>query len=64
MLLESSARGRLLGGDFGDGGACGGFVDDRLVRGERRDQDLEREVVHRSGEPAAGLVDQGRSRRR
>jgi hypothetical protein len=44
--------------DLGDGGACGGFVDDGLIRGERGDEGLDGEVVDRSGVAAAGLVDQ------
>ena len=45
--------------DLGDGGSGGGFVDDGLVGGERGDEGLDGEVVHRAGQPAADLVDQG-----
>jgi hypothetical protein len=45
-------------GDFGDGGAGGGFVDDRLVVDEGGDERLEADVVDRAGVAAAGLVDQ------
>jgi hypothetical protein len=48
-----------FGGDLGDGGADGAFVDDGLVGGERGDECLEGEVVDRAGVAAAGLVDQG-----
>ena len=49
MLAVSPGCGRLFGGDFGDGGAGGGLVDDGLVRGEGRDEGLQGEVVHRPG---------------
>jgi len=35
--------------DLGAGGAGGGLVEDALVGGERRDQGLDCEVVHRAG---------------
>ena len=41
MLAVSPGFGRLFGGDFGDGGASGGLVDDGLVRCEGRDEGLE-----------------------
>src|SRR5882757_10881485 len=44
--------------DFGDRGADGGLVDEGLVGGERGDQGLQGEVVHRAGETAGGGVDQ------
>jgi hypothetical protein len=49
MLAVSPGFGRLFGGDFGDGGAGGGLVDDSLVRREGRDEGLQGEVVHRPG---------------
>ena len=39
----------LFGGDFGDGGAGGGFVDDVAAGGVRGDECLNGEVVHGSG---------------
>jgi hypothetical protein len=48
-----------FGGDFGDGGAGGGFVDDGFVGGEGCDEGLDGEVVDGAGVAAAGLVDQG-----
>ena len=39
----------LFGGDFGDGGAGGGLVDDVAVGGVGGDEGLDGEVVHGSG---------------
>src|SRR5450755_1464469 len=54
----ANGRGSLFGGDFGDGGAGGGFVDDGFVRCVGRDEGLQGEVVHGAWEASAGLVDQ------
>src|SRR4249920_3416997 len=45
--------------DLGDRGPRGGLVDDGLVGGERGHEGLDGEVVHRSRESTADLVDQG-----
>jgi hypothetical protein len=58
VVVKVARVGWSFGGDLGDGDACGGFVDDGLVGGERGDQCLEGEVVDRAGVAAAGLVDQ------
>ena len=50
--------GALFGGDFGDGGAGGGFVDDCFVGGVGRDEGLQGEVVDGAWESSAGLVDE------
>ena len=39
----------LVGGDFGDGGAGGGFVDDCFAGGECGDEGLHGEVVDGAG---------------
>ena len=44
--------------DLGDGGSCGGFVDDGFAGSEGGDEGLDGEVVDRSRDPAADLVDQ------
>src|SRR6478735_540016 len=51
-------RGGLFGGDFSDGGAGGGFVDDCFVRGVGRDEGLQGKVVHGAWQSSAGLVDE------
>ena len=56
--------GGSFGGDFGDGGAGAGFVDDGLVAGVGGDEGLDGEVVHRAGQAAGDLVDQRGRRRR
>ena len=55
----SGCRVWSFGGDFGDGGSGAGFVDDGLVGGVGGDEGLDGEVVHRSGQAAGDLVDQG-----
>src|SRR5665811_2089704 len=45
--------------DFGDGGSGRGFVDDGFAGGERGDEGLDGEVVDRSGDASADLMDQG-----
>ena len=60
-VVEQRARERWawsFGLDLGDRAAGGGLVDDRLAVGERRDQGLNGEVVHQSGQAAGDLVDQ------
>ena len=52
-----SAR-RSFGGDLGERGAGGALVADRLVARVGGDQRLRREVVHRPGQAAGGVVDQ------
>src|SRR5664280_1320904 len=56
--VRDVADGCLFGGDFGDGGASSGFVDDCFVGRVGRDEGLQAEVVHGAREAAAGLVDQ------
>ena len=48
-----------FGGDLGDRGAGGGFVDDAFVGGEGGDECGDREVVDGAGQSSGGLVDQG-----
>src|SRR6476646_3636707 len=48
----------LFGGDFGDGGAGGGFVDDCFVRCVGRDKGLQGKVVHGAWQSSAGVVDE------
>lgn len=43
--------------DLGEGCSGGGFVDDGLAGGERGDEGWDGEVVDRSRDPAAALVD-------
>jgi len=58
VVVGVALVGWLVGGDLGDGGAGGGFVDDGFVGGVGGDEGLDGEVVDRSGVAAAGLVDQ------
>ena len=46
----------LFGGDFGDGGAGGGFVDDCFVRCVGRDEGLQGRVVHGAWQSSARVV--------
>ncbi len=46
-------------GDFGDGGAGAGFVDDGFLGGVGGDEGLDGEVVHRPWQASGDLVDQG-----
>src|SRR5215212_6142216 len=45
-------------GDFGDGGAGAGFVDDRFLAGVGGDEGLDSAVVHRLRQASGDLVDQ------
>ena len=49
----------LVGGDFVDCGACGGFVDDGFFGCVGGDEGLDGEVVDGAWEASGGLVDEG-----
>jgi hypothetical protein len=46
-------------GEFGDGGAGAGFVDDGFAVGEGGEEGVDGDVVDDAGVAAAGLVDEG-----
>src|SRR6266542_6654973 len=46
-------------GEFGDGGAGAGFVDDGFSVGEGGEEGVDGDVVDDAGVAAAGLVDEG-----
>jgi hypothetical protein len=59
LVFVVSAGCLLCRDDFGDGGSCGGFVDEFLAGGAGGDEGGEGEVVDGAGFAAAGVVDEG-----
>ncbi len=59
MAVRVSAGRLACRGDFGDGGAGGGVVDEVLAGAGGGDQGGEADVVDHAGPAAGGLVDLG-----
>jgi hypothetical protein len=59
LVFVVSAAWSVCRGDFGDGGAGAGLVDDGLAAGEGGEECMDGKVVDHSWVAAAGVVDQG-----